>query len=118
MVQKHVLRVLVLVSLVATAGCGQDPALLWLARNGDQPAHIKNAVAKRSIVRGMPKEAALAVISSHGFLVLEDKVYAGGINRIVYRRYAHDSVGKRHSARTILVIRNGVVENFDTVPER
>lgn len=116
MVRMQALTLTVLSLLLA--GCGSDPAVVWLARNPQAPQPVKEAVAKRAIAVGMPKDAAVAVIRSLGFPILEEKALPTGSEHVVYRQYAYDSVGKRHSAMRFLIFRDGVLVAFETLPER
>ena len=105
--------------LFLAAGCGgEDPAVVWLARHGEAPRWISENVARRRIVTGMPKDAVIAVIASMGFRIIEEKALPGGTEHIVYREFAYDAVGKRHSARRFLIFRDGVLVSIDTFPER
>ncbi|MBN1809094.1 MAG: hypothetical protein JW909_08490 [Planctomycetes bacterium] len=97
---------------------GESPVVVWLARHGHEvPAAMAADIAKGRVTVGMPEEAVDAIIVTLGCRIIERRDMGDAMTRLVYRLVNQDTAGRTHSARAIVLIRDGIVVAVDLVPE-
>ena len=109
----------VIVPALLLGSCGpESPIVVWLARHGHEvPPKMAQDISKGRVTVGMPGDAVDAIVVALGFRVLERRELGVGMTRFVYRLVKLDSVGREHTARAIVLIRDGVVVTVELVPE-
>jgi len=109
--------ILAAVLLLISCG-GEAPVIVWLARHGSEVSpEMGVEISKCNIGVGMPIDAVEAIIATLGCKVLERKNLDAGMTRIVYRLVRYDTVGKAHTARVVVLFRQGYVTSATIIPE-